>query len=182
MPPTAGRPLEPDPVNTGGGKWKLTPSESEIVHDHQSIGLHVENMQLGWNGRILVDGLSFEAPQLAWTCLLGESGVGKSTLLRTIADLVPVHPGTIVEGSDGKELRGRIAYMAQQDLLLPWLTATENVALGARLRGKNPDLAKVVELLDRTGIAGRADARANEMSGGERQRVALARTLMEDAP
>lgn len=174
--------MEPDPVNTGGGTWIMTPSKVDTTLDHKSVGLHVENMQLGWDGRILIDGLSFEAPPLAWTCLLGESGVGKSTLLRTIADLVPIHPGAIVAGSDGKGLRGRIAYMAQQDLLLPWLTATENVALGARLRGEISDLAKVVGLLERTGIAGRADARVNEMSGGERQRVALARTLMEERP
>jgi putative hydroxymethylpyrimidine transport system ATP-binding protein len=139
-------------------------------------------MQLGWESRILVENLSFDAAPNSWTCLLGESGVGKSTLLRTVAGLVKAFPGGVFEGSDGLPLDGRIAYMAQQDLLLPWLNATSNVALGARLRGEKPDLEKVAELLARTGISDRALAKSGEMSGGERQRVALARTMMEARP
>lgn len=145
-------------------------------------GLRVRNMQLGWESRILVENLSFDAAPRSWTCLLGESGVGKSTLLRTIAGLVEALPEGVFEGTDGAPVVGRIAYMAQQDLLLPWLSATSNVALGARLRGQRPDPEKVAELLARTGIADRATARPGEMSGGERQRVALARTLMEERP
>jgi putative hydroxymethylpyrimidine transport system ATP-binding protein len=145
-------------------------------------GLCVENMQLGWDSKILVDGLSFAAPARSWTCLLGESGVGKSTLLRTLAGLLPPLPGTKFTGTDDRPVEGRIAYMAQQDLLLPWLTAADNVALGARLRGETPDLGKVSELLARTGIADRRTAKPGELSGGERQRVALARTLIEERP
>ena len=145
-------------------------------------GLCVRNMQLGWESKILVENLSFNAAPRSWTCLLGESGVGKSTLLRTIAGLVKALPEGVFEGSDGAPVEGQIAYMAQQDLLLPWLSATSNVALGARLRGEKPDLAKVAELLARTGISDRAMAKPGEMSGGERQRVALARTLMEERP
>lgn len=160
----------------------MTPVEPQTMPHDLPVGLRVENMQLGWNGRSLVEGLTFEALPQAWTCLLGESGVGKSTLLRTIADLIAPHPTTQITGSDGKDLAGRIAYMAQQDLLLPWLSATENVALGARLRGEQPDFTTARRLLERTGIVERADARPGEMSGGERQRVALARTLMEERP
>jgi putative hydroxymethylpyrimidine transport system ATP-binding protein len=160
----------------------LTPVEPQTLQDDLQVGLHVQNMQLGWNGRILVDGLAFNAAPRAWTCLLGESGVGKSTLLRTIANLISPLPATRIEGSDGVSVEGRIAYMAQQDLLLPWLTAIDNVALGARLRGERPDLVKARILLERTGIVDRAEARPGEMSGGERQRVALARTLMEERP
>lgn len=145
-------------------------------------GLEVQDMQLGWDSRVLVDGLSFVAPARSWTCLLGESGVGKSTLLRTLAGLIAPLPGARFTGTDGAPVEGRIAYMAQQDLLLPWLTAADNVALGARLRGETPDAGKVAELLARTGIADRQAAKPGEMSGGERQRVALARTLMEERP
>ena len=147
-----------------------------------SVGLRVRDMRLGWDSKILVEGLSFDAAPNSWTCLLGESGVGKSTLLRTFAGLVPPISGSVFEGTDSETVIGRVAYMAQQDLLLPWLTATENVALGARLRRETPDLAKVTDLLHRTGISDRADARPGELSGGERQRVALARTLMEERP
>lgn len=152
------------------------------MHVSPSAGLRVQNMQLGWNGDVLVDGLSFDAPQCAWTCVLGESGVGKSTLLRTLAGLVQPQGETRFEGSDGKPITDRVAYMAQQDLLLPWLSATENVALGARLRGEQVESDRIRSLLERTGIAHRSAARPDQMSGGERQRVALARTLMEERP
>lgn len=157
-------------------------SKSETAHASASVGLRVQNMQLGWNGEVLVGGLSFDAPQRAWTCMLGESGVGKSTLLRTLAGLVAPQAETRFEGTDGAPVTDRVAYMAQQDLLLPWLTATENVALGARLRGEQIETDRIRSLLERTGIAHRAAARPDEMSGGERQRVALARTLMEERP
>lgn len=119
----------------------------------------------------------------AWTCLLGASGVGKSTLLRLIAG---VAEGVTLTGriaaSDGAPLRNRIAMMAQSDLLMPWLSITQNVTLGARLRGTAPDLARAAALLEQVGLADHADKRPGALSGGQRQRAALARTLMEDRP
>jgi putative hydroxymethylpyrimidine transport system ATP-binding protein len=67
-------------------------------------------------------------------------------------------------------------------LLLPWLSARENVVLGARLRGEAPDRAAADRLLARVGLAGHENKRPAALSGGMRQRVALARTLMEDRP
>ena len=74
--------------------------------------------------------------------------------------------------------------MAQQDLLLPWLDVLGNVMLGTRLRGDADALvhARAVELLDATGLGGHARKRPAELSGGMRQRAALARTLLEDRP
>jgi putative hydroxymethylpyrimidine transport system ATP-binding protein len=118
-----------------------------------------------------------------WTCLLGPSGVGKSTILRLILDLPS---GGEFEGqvtaSDGKPLLKRVSYMAQSDLLLPWLTVRENTVLGARLRGETPDMAHADRLLARVGLAQHAAKTPAELSGGMRQRAALARTLMEDRP
>lgn len=126
-------------------------------------------------------GLTLEAG--AWTCLLGPSGVGKSTLLRLIAGL---EAGGRLEGriaaSDAAPLSGRIAYMAQTDLLVPWLDVLGNVTLGARLRGEAVDRARAEALVARVGLAGRTMAKPGALSGGQRQRVALARTLMEDRP
>jgi putative hydroxymethylpyrimidine transport system ATP-binding protein len=116
-----------------------------------------------------------------WTCLLGPSGSGKSTLLRLIAGL---DTGADFEGSiipcDNKDLAGRVAYMAQDDLLMPWLDLRGNVALGARLRGDAVDWPRLDALIAGLGLSDHAAKRPAKLSGGQRQRVALARTLMEN--
>ena len=116
------------------------------------------------------------------TALLGASGSGKSTLLRLIAGLLPLPQGGAITASDSRPLVGRIAWMAQQDLLLPWRSVLGNVVLGDALRGVKPDLDRARDLLDRVGLLPLADRRPGTLSGGQRQRAALARTLMEDRP
>ena len=69
----------------------------------------------------------------------GDAGVGKTSLLKLIAGLVPPLAETHIDCGDGRPLAGRAAYMAQQDLLLPWLTVLGNVTLGNRLRGDRGD-------------------------------------------
>ncbi|MEL6376618.1 MAG: ABC transporter ATP-binding protein [Pseudomonadota bacterium] len=139
--------------------------------------------QASISGAPLFARLRLEITAGAWTCLLGGSGVGKSTILRLIAGL---ETGASFDGaitaSDGQDVQSRVAYMAQDDLLLPWATAAENVALGARLRGESPDTDRVTRLLERSGLSEHAKKRKVQLSGGQRQRVALARTLMEDKP
>lgn len=133
--------------------------------------------------RSLFSGLTLALAPGSWTCLLGASGVGKSTLLRLIAGL---DTGADFDGdiaaSDGGAVEGRIAYMAQSDLLLPWATALDNVTIGARLRGEAPDRDRAMSLIGRVGLADHATKKPASLSGGERQRIALARTLMEDQP
>ncbi|WP_116132345.1 ABC transporter ATP-binding protein [Tropicimonas sp. IMCC34043] len=119
----------------------------------------------------------------AWSCLLGPSGSGKSTILRLIAGLeTGVDFDGTITASDGRPVAPRVAYMAQTDLLLPWLDVLGNVTLGARLRAETPDLAAAMALVDRLGLSEHAHKRPAQLSGGQRQRVALARTLMEDRP
>ncbi len=134
-------------------------------------------------GAVIFGPLSLDVPAGEWTCLLGRSGVGKSTLLRLlggIADKVAFE-GTATP-SDSAPLSGRIALMAQNDLLMPWLDAVANVTLGARLRGESAERHRAIALLERVGLADHAAKRPDALSGGQRQRVALARTLMEDRP
>ncbi len=127
--------------------------------------------------------LTLEVPAGQWTCLLGPSGVGKTTLLRLVAGLdeLTQFDGRITT-TDGAPLRGRIALMAQSDLLMPWLSVLENTLLGARLRGETPDKTHARDVLARVGLSDHQDKRPGALSGGQRQRVALARTLMEDRP
>ncbi|WP_390913613.1 ATP-binding cassette domain-containing protein [Pseudosulfitobacter sp. SM2401] len=112
-----------------------------------------------------------------WTCLLGASGVGKSTVLKLFAGLADAvaFQGDITDP-------GRVALMAQQDLLLPWLSALDNVLIGPRLRGETPDTDRAMQLLEQVGLEDHAQKRPHALSGGQRQRVALARTLLEDLP
>jgi len=133
------------------------------------------------DGQRLFGPVDVVLPAQQWTCVLGRSGVGKSTLLRLIAGLPCA--GTFtgqINASDGIDIAGRISVMAQSDLLLPWLSVLENTVLGARLRGEDPDLHKAETLLERVGLLGDKHKKPGALSGGMRQRTALARTLMED--
>ncbi len=132
---------------------------------------------LSLGGAAVLGPMALDVPGGRWTALLGASGVGKSTLLRLAAGLIPS------DAVQGTTLAGRVAWMAQQDLLVPWRDALGNVLLGAHLRGEKPDRARAMAMLAAVGLTP-ADAtkRPAQLSGGMRQRVALARTLMEDRP
>lgn len=133
--------------------------------------------QVRSGGQSLVPPLRLTLEPGRWTVLLGPSGAGKSTLLRLIADL-PI--GGQFEGSVHN--RQPVALMAQDPGLLPWLTARQNAALGARLRGETVAQARLAAILDQTGLGPHAAKYPAVLSGGQCQRVALARTLMEDRP
>jgi len=127
--------------------------------------------------------IAFRAVAGGWTCLLGPSGVGKSTLLRLLAGLpTGVEFSGRIAASDGGAVGKRAAWMAQDDLLLPWLDVAGNIGVGARLRGTRADPSRVADLAARVGLAEHIRKRPAQLSGGQRQRVALARTLIEDRP
>ncbi|WP_027349936.1 ABC transporter ATP-binding protein [Halotalea alkalilenta] len=136
--------------------------------------------------RPLFEALSLSLPGRGWTCLMGRSGCGKSSLLRMVAGL-PVEVGrqghAHIErrNGEGGELSVPIAWMPQRDMLMPWRRAVENVAVGAALRGQRwSDARERAEaLLERVGLAGLGARWPDSLSGGQRQRVALARTLFE---
>jgi len=132
-------------------------------------------------GRHLFPPITLEIPAGQWTCLLGASGVGKSTILRILAglDIGGSFSGSAT-ASDGFPLVNRVAFMAQDDLLFPWLTVLDNVCVGARLRGEKPQIERAKQLISKVGLLEQISQKPETLSGGERQRVALARTMMED--
>ena len=148
----------------------------------------VRGARVAFGGTVLFDGLDIDLPGGRWTCLLGPSGVGKSTLLRVVLGLEAADAGggPVVSCSDGRPLAGRAAFMAQRDMLFPWLDVLGNVTLGIRLRGGDPAapaaVARARDLLAAVGLTEQERAMPDTLSGGMRQRVALARTLMEDRP
>ena len=147
-----------------------------------SFDIHLSGARVAFGGVDVFDDLDLTLRAGSFTCLLGPSGVGKSTLLRFLAGLVEGDVSGNITCSDGGILKNRIAYMAQQDLLLPWRTVRENVELGAVLRGERPDHARAEHLIAEVGLTDAAHLRPAKLSGGMKQRAALARTLMEDRP
>ncbi|MGB0682907.1 MAG: ABC transporter ATP-binding protein [Magnetovibrionaceae bacterium] len=144
-------------------------------------GIQLSGGRLAFEGDVLFDNLKLTLPAGLFTVLLGPSGIGKSALLRLLAGLQDQAEADI-RCSDDAPLAQRVAYMAQDDLLLPWLSARDNVCLGARLRGTvaQADRARAQDLLHAVGLGNDADKSIAALSGGMRQRVALARTLFED--
>ncbi len=121
--------------------------------------------------------VSLEVAAGEFVCLVGASGCGKSTLLNLVAGLDQPSSGTVECPG------GAVALMFQEAALFPWLTVARNVELALQLR-KSPKAERrrrVAELLETVHLGGFANRRPHELSGGMRQRVALARCLAQDA-
>ena len=131
------------------------------------------------NGRgsvLALDGVSLEVERGEFVCIVGASGCGKSTLLSLVAGLDPVTSGQV-------SVEGRTAFMFQESALLPWRSALQNVELALKLRDvprrERRDRAR--DLLSLVRLDDFADSMPHELSGGMRQRVALARSRAQDA-
>ena len=125
----------------------------------------------------VLDGVNLTVAAGEFVCLVGASGCGKSTLLNLIAGLGEPTAGRVEVSAK------RPALMFQEPALLPWLTATGNVELALRARGvgRADRRAEASRLLCLVNLEGQEGKRVHELSGGMRQRVALARSLAQDS-
>ena len=140
----------------------------------------IQNLSLDFKGKKLFKNLNFNILENKSTALLGSSGVGKSTLLRCIADL------EIENITDGKIILKEgtnIAWLSQENSLFPWLSILDNVQLYHHLKGTKTKqtLQKAKELLSQVNMSAHQNKKTYELSGGQKQRVAIARTLMQEA-
>lgn len=130
----------------------------------------------------IIDQLSFSVEPGSFHCMLGVSGCGKSTIFRMTNGLLQPKAGTIrVGGRPIGEQTHYCGYMPQKDLLFPWRTIGENLALPMEIQGgfsKQEQRERIDAALADVGLAGCRDKRPTELSGGMRQRAAFARTML----
>jgi NitT/TauT family transport system ATP-binding protein len=146
-----------------------------VVPELKPVRFHQVGKAFGQGRKAVValDQVDLEVAAGEFTCLLGASGCGKTTLLNLVAGLDKPTSGRIELNSS------RPAVVFQEAALMPWLTAAGNIELPLRMAGvpKAARRAKAAELLELVRLAGLGDKRPHELSGGMRQRVALARAL-----
>ncbi|MBW6422346.1 ABC transporter ATP-binding protein [Rhizobium sp. XQZ8] len=141
-------------------------------HASQLNAVHVRNLVRGFKSKTILDGVDLDIAEGEFVALLGKSGSGKSTFLRALAGL-----DHDVEGTGTLETPENLSVVFQDARLLPWRTVIQNVTLG--LPGANGQDAGRKALAE-VGLAGRETAWPNQLSGGEQQRVALARSLVRE--
>ena len=150
----------------------------------------VRNFRVGSSEIEVLRGMSLEISRSERLFLCGASGAGKSTLLYTLAGLERPDSGSVeIDGQSLYSLSAaqqtkfrneKIGYVFQNYFLLPDLTALENVNLPALIKGSEKNLLRAAELLEQVGLGDRLNHRPTELSGGEQQRVAIARSLIND--
>ena len=132
---------------------------------------------------LALDKVTLSVAQGRFVSLIGPSGCGKSTIFNIAAGLQePTAGRVVIDGVDATGTIGRVGYMLQKDLLLPWRTLIDNIILGMEIQGVplREARAKALPLLRRYGLSGFEHAYPNTLSGGMRQRAALLRTLLFD--
>ena len=142
--------------------------------------LRAENVRHNFGATAALAPTTLEIDDGEFASIVGPSGCGKSTLFNIISGLLRPTAGRVfLDERDVTGQTGRVGYMLQKDLLLPWRTVTQNIVLGASLTGRvtRKDKEEAVALARRYGLGEFVDHYPHALSGGMRQRVALMRTL-----
>lgn len=156
------------------------------------MSLTARDLTFAYNSRPVLDRVSLRLRPGRLTGLIGPNGSGKSTLLRCLDRILKPRQGSLLiegqelDGLTSRELARRIAYVPQSGAPLTAATVAEAVLLGRRphlgFRVSGPDRAKADEALAALGLTGLADRYFDELSGGEKQKVLLARALAQETP
>ena len=134
------------------------------------MALKLKNIHKSYGDLKVLEGITFSVDEGEFVCIVGESGCGKTTLLKIIAGVEKADKGEII--TDSK----RIGFVFQDDRLLPWRTALKNVTFGLEILG-NEDLNLGKKALELVGLRGFESYYPKQLSGGMRQRVGIARAL-----
>ncbi len=161
-----------------------SPQDTAPRSSAPAAGIRIDNVGLTFRGQTgdveALDGMTLDVAPGEVVALIGPNGCGKSTLLRVIAGLIPANAGSVSIGTE--PVTGpdpRVGFVFQEPRLLPWLTADENVRLPMQLAGwsRERQTRRTDDLLGLVGLREFAQARPNQLSGGTRQRIAIARAL-----
>ncbi len=145
------------------------------------MGIEVKNIDYAYGGLLVLEDINISVLPGKGVAVLGPSGCGKSTLMHVMAGLLRAKSGSLrFEDSDRMNKPGWISYMQQDDLLLPWKTVEQNIALPLRLKGVRGKeaVALVGKNLEEFGLRGFGKSYPSQLSGGMRQRAAFMRTCM----
>lgn len=154
---------------------------------HNNNILSISNIYFNYNRCFVIKNLCLQLQELEFATLIGASGSGKTTLFKLLTGLIDFHQGSIrILGGHPKERQQKISYMMQQDMLLPWRTVLDNVLIVNEI-GTDRAPAKAIqkealELLEDVGLSHYVERYPEELSTGMRQRVSLARALLQKRP
>ena len=166
-------------ADTSDGSARSSTAESSA--STAGAGIVARDLTKRYEETLVFADLEFAVAPGEVACLLGPSGCGKTTLLHLLAGLEAPTSGHITisgESVTGPDYRWGVVF--QDPLLYPWLSVRENIEIGPRLRGEEPDDAHVTELIELVGLDGFAESDPQSLSGGMAQRASLARTLAND--
>lgn len=137
------------------------------------MALIVENVRKSYGNLKVLDGVSFLVDKGEFVCIIGESGCGKTTILKIIAGIEEMDDGKITFESE----RMKIGFVFQDDRLLPWKTVYDNIMFAVKAAGVNLNSRMLKKLLETVGLSGFENYYPKQLSGGMRQRAGIARAL-----